>query len=150
MPRPACRTQCGFSLLELMIVLAIIAVLSAAAIPQYQDYLTRARWSVTLAEAESLKLAITDCLHHEGGQAAACDSAEELGLSALPTLSHADTLTLVSAADQLRIEVTGSAAAAGCRVRLQADLQPGQIVWQALNAEHNGRTCGKRLTGVAG
>lgn len=149
MSHPLATRQSGFSLLELMIVIAIVAVLSAVAIPQYQDYLTRARWSVNLAETEALKLAITDCLHHEGGQPAACDSAEELGLGTLPAVTHASSLTVSSSSDQLTIEVTGNAAAASCRVRLVATLLPGQVSWQAVNAPHAGSTCSKRLTGIS-
>ena len=54
--------QQGFSLIELMIVVAIIAVLSAVAVPQYQQYLTRAKWSVNLTQIEPVKLAIAECL----------------------------------------------------------------------------------------
>ena len=86
---PTRHPRQGFSLIELMIVIAIIAVLSAVAVPRYQDYVTRARWSVNLSQLEPLKLAIAECLQQEGGLPGACDTATKLGLADLPTPQHA-------------------------------------------------------------
>ena len=74
MPGP--RPQAGFSLIELMIVVAIVAVLAAVAIPQYQDYVTRARWSGNLTQLEPVKLAIAECLQQNGGDATGLERGE--------------------------------------------------------------------------
>ncbi len=143
-------SQQGFSLIELMIVIAIIAVLSAVAVPQYQDYMTRAKWTVNLTELESVKLAITDCLHAESGQINACDSAEELGFGgALMVPSHASSLTISSTAERINLALIGSASAANCRVDVAANIINGAITWSSTNTLNNDVTCERRKTGVS-
>lgn len=51
-------TQRGFTLIELMIVVAIIAILAAIAVPAYQDYVARSQVSEGLSLATSAKVAI--------------------------------------------------------------------------------------------
>jgi type IV pilus assembly protein PilA len=54
--------QKGFTLIELMIVVAIIAILAAIAIPAYQNYIARSALTTAVAETASLKTAVEDCL----------------------------------------------------------------------------------------
>jgi type IV pilus assembly protein PilA len=58
--------QSGFTLIELMIVIAIIGILAALAIPQYQDFTTRAKLANVLAMADPIKTALS-VTHQETG-----------------------------------------------------------------------------------
>ncbi|WP_089605901.1 pilin [Acinetobacter piscicola] len=100
--------QKGFTLIELMIVVAIIGILAAIAIPAYQDYTVRTKWASNVADVEGVKTAIKTCLNDQATDGTKCDSLAELQAydfpgTALPTPSYAAGV----------VALTGTAPAAG-------------------------------------
>lgn len=75
------KTETGFTLVELMIVVAIIGILATLAIPAYQDYVAKAKFGVALAEVSAGKVGIDTRLN----DGETVSKPEEVGLAAAAT-----------------------------------------------------------------
>lgn len=70
------KMQKGFTLIELMIVVAIIAILAAIALPAYQDYTVRAKVSEAVVAASSPKAMVSEAFQTNGMQGVTAAAAE--------------------------------------------------------------------------
>ena len=86
--------QKGFTLIELMIVVAIIGILAAIAIPQYQNYIAKSQVSRVVSETGAVKTAIETCLL-DGKAAADCN----IGWTQSNLLAATDAAAESTAAD---------------------------------------------------
>lgn len=69
------NVQKGFTLIELMIVVAIIGILAAVALPAYQDYTIRAKVSEGITLSGALKTAVSESFQSQGPRAMTCNDA---------------------------------------------------------------------------
>ncbi len=123
--------QRGFTLMELMIVVAIIGVLAAITIPKYQDYVTTTKWVSDVSSLESLKFAIGLCLQENQGDRTRCDSGSEVGFSGMPTPTHA-TAPVSIVPNTAMITFTGTESVGGYVYAAEPvfDASGSFLVWQ--------------------
>ena len=110
------NAQKGFTLIELMIVVAIIGILAAIAIPQYQNYIAKSQVSRGMAEMGAMKTSYETCLNDGKTAAAACDmgfTASNILTQTTPAIGTDGTNTAaLSATGTIVATFAGSAAAA--------------------------------------
>ena len=119
------KVQQGFTLIELMIVVAIIGILAAIALPQYQQYTTKAKFADVISQTESYKTAVALCSQENAGVLANCNAGSN-GIPAVPVAS-ANLASMTVAAGV--ITSTATAAAGGYTYISTPVVDGGVLKW---------------------
>jgi type IV pilus assembly protein PilA len=128
------RVHAGFTLIELMIVVAIIGILAAVALPAYQDYTIRSRVAELILQASAFKTSVSEKVFNDGTLATA-----GIGL----TVATTGKISGGSVADTGTITIQGANTATSVGTAVTIILSPvinaGQVVWACLtpNTAHH-------------
>lgn len=125
--------QSGFTLIELMIVVAIIGILAAIAVPQYQQYTNKAKFTEVVNATAPMKGAVEICINAQGltGSDAItnCDNGKNGVPAAASAYGNVKSVTAASDGTVVATASDASPAIAGATVTLKPALVNGSIVW---------------------
>jgi type IV pilus assembly protein PilA len=118
------RIHAGFTLIELMIVVAIIGILAAVALPAYQNYTIRSRVAELMLQASAFKTSVSEKVFNDGTLAAAGVGLTVVSTGKVSGGSVEDTGTITILGD-------GTTASVGTAVTiiLSPVINGGKVIW---------------------
>ena len=128
------KLQKGFTLIELMIVIAIIGILAAIAIPAYQDYTIRSKVSEGLNMAGAAKLAVAETYQSKGSMPTTGNVSFGLPVAASIQGTYVSTIAVAGTTGVITITynqvVGGNPPASGKQILLSPDTSSvGSVQW---------------------
>ncbi|MFD2190297.1 pilin [Pistricoccus aurantiacus] len=134
------RKQGGFTLIELMIVVAIIGILAAIAIPQYQDYTARSQMSEAMTLSSSLKTSVSEIYAQQGTLTGINSGALGIPANTAVAGQYVDNVAVANGVITATMESTGVASPiASAQLVLTPDVSSnGTITWNCTGNSSSG------------
>ena len=125
------KHQSGFTLIELMIVIAIIGILASVALPAYQTYTKKAKFSEVVLAGSNVKSSVDVCFQTRGdNNLANCDTFAKIGINAVDLNQGAHVASAALTATSAVITVTGNATSVDGQTYILTPTEVGQtLTW---------------------